>query len=59
MMAFVLMTISFTVAILLASVIGCVVMLNPKVMKWYVKYVMKKMNDFEDVTEDLFEAKGL
>lgn len=59
MMAFVLMTISFTVAILLASAIGCVVMLNPKVMKWYMGYVMKKMNDFEDVAEDILYAKGL
>ncbi len=48
MMEFVMLTICFTVAILLASVLSVVIMLNPKVMKWY----MKKVND---VTAKLFE----
>ena len=56
MMAFVLMTISITVAILLAGVIGCVVMLNPKVMKMYMNYVMKHMYNFDD---NYFGTKGL
>ena len=48
MMEFVILTLSFTVAILLASVLGVVIMLNPKVVKWY----MKKVND---VTMLLFD----
>lgn len=41
MMTFIILTLSFTAAILLASVLGVVIMLNPKVMGWY----MKKVND--------------
>jgi hypothetical protein len=42
------MTLSFTVAILLASVISIPIVLNTKVMKWY-------MNKVQKVTENLFE----
>lgn len=41
MMEFVLMTISFTVAILLASVLGVLFMMTKPVMKWYMKRVNK------------------
>lgn len=41
MMEFIIMTLSFTVAIVLASVLGVVIMLNPKVLNWYMKKVNK------------------
>ena len=56
MMKFVMNTISFTVAILLASLVAFVVMLQPKVMKWYLKLVqertMELMDDFAVDKED-------
>lgn len=52
MMNFILMTISFAIAILLASALACAIMLQPKVMKWYTKYVMKMS---EKITDELFE----
>jgi hypothetical protein len=36
------MTLSFTVAILLAMAIMTLIVLNPKVMKLYMNYAMKK-----------------
>ena len=59
MMDFVLMTLSFTVAILLASVISVFVVLNTKVMKWYVKKTKKvTMELFDESFDDLvFEDK--
>lgn len=39
MMEFIIMTLSFTVAIVLASVLGVLIMLNPKVLGWYMKKV--------------------
>lgn len=41
MMNFVLLTLSIMVAILLASALAFVVMLNTKVMKWYMKKMFK------------------
>mgnify|MGYP003294987423 CR=1 FL=1 len=52
MMDFVLMTLSFAVAILLASFVACVIMLNKKVMKAYLKYVNKMVNE---VSAAMFE----
>lgn len=53
MLNFIILTISITVAILLASALACFIMLQPKVMKWYLRYVMKmsesivnELNDF-------------
>jgi type IV secretory pathway component VirB8 len=48
MMEFVILTLSFTVAILLASALSVVIMLNSKVTKWY----MKKINN---MTAKMFE----
>ena len=48
MLNFIMMTLSFTVAILLAAFIACMVMLNKKVAKWY----LKKANG---LTDDLFK----
>lgn len=41
MLNFILMTLSFTVAIMLAAVIGCVIISQPPVMKMYLKWVNK------------------
>ena len=55
MLNFIIMTISFTVAILLASGLGMVITLNPKVMKWY----MKKANKMTmEVLEESLKTDG-
>ena len=41
MMEFIIMTLSFTVAIMLASVLCVAIMLNSKVLGWYMKKVNK------------------
>lgn len=41
MMNFIVMTLSFTVAILLASGLAIMFVLNKKVLKWYMKKVNK------------------
>lgn len=48
MMDFIMMTLSFTVAILLASGLTVVMMLNKKVMKGYMKYVTKLSAEIAD-----------
>lgn len=48
MMAFVMMTLSITVGLLLAMGLATMIMLHPKVMKWYMNYVIKSMNRFDD-----------
>ena len=48
MMDFIVMTLSFTTAMLLASALVFVLMLNKKVMKWYVKYVNKMTVEIAD-----------
>lgn len=57
MMEFIIMALSFTVALVLASVLGILVMLNPKVLGWYMKKVnqltMKIVNDSYDSNEEL------
>lgn len=58
MMNFILMTISITVAILLAMAAATVIMLHPKVMKLYMKYcyktLMKQMDDtIEEISKEL------
>lgn len=59
MMEFIIMTGSFTVAILLASVIAFVLMLQPKVVKWYMKYMFKMMENINQITDDVIETKDL
>lgn len=41
MMNFITLTVAIALAILLASVLACIIMLQPVVMKWYLRYVMK------------------
>ena len=48
MMAFVMMTLSITVGLLLAMGLATMIMLHPKAMKWYMNYVIKSMNRFDD-----------
>lgn len=58
MMEFIIMTLSFTVGMLLASVIAFVVMFNKKVMYWYLKRVNKMVKDFEnDMIDELFDEE--
>ena len=54
MMEFIIMTLSFTCAILLAGVIGCVILMQPKVMKWYMNWAMKIS---EDCVDAMFDEK--
>lgn len=52
MMNFIVMTLSFTVAILLASFIACCIMLNKHVMRWYLKKVNEiTMGAFDEISE--------
>lgn len=53
MMEFVMMTTSFTVGILLATALVMVIAMQPKVMKWYMKYMLKQMKRFDQLVEDL------
>lgn len=56
MMNFIIMTLSFTVAILLSSVICMLVILNTKVLNWYLAKVQKlTMKMFEDLSEPMFK----
>lgn len=58
MMEFIMMTVSFTVAILLAGVIACAVMLHPKVVNWYMKYVFKMMSQCESAFVEVYDELG-
>lgn len=51
MMDFIVSTLSFTVAILLAMVLAFMVMLSPKVMKWYMKFIVKRMKQMDDLID--------
>lgn len=53
MLAFIVLTLSLTVAILLASVMAFAVMLNPKVIKWYTKRMMKYVNDLDTIYDEI------
>lgn len=50
MLNFIILTISIMVAILLASALTCFVMFQPKVFKWYLRYVQKLT---EEIIDDL------
>ena len=53
MLMFIILTLSFTVAILLAGAIGTMIMLNPKVMNWYLKKAFEYMNKVENVFDEV------
>lgn len=52
MMEFVLMTLSFTLGILLASGLALFIMMRPKVMKAYMKAMYKTMNQMDQIFDD-------
>ena len=53
MMEFIIMALSFTVAIMLASVLSVAIMLNSKVLGWYMKKVNKITNQ---IINDSFDS---
>lgn len=53
MMDFVTMTLSFTVGILLATGLAMLIAMNPKVIKWYMKCMLKQMNRFDQLVDEL------
>lgn len=59
MMEFIIMTISLTVALLLASGLSMVIvfklMNNPKVVKWYFNWFMNYMKKFENLVDQVEE----
>lgn len=55
MMEFIMLTISFTMAILLASGLSVYIVLQPKVVKWYMKHIVKYMKEIEKTLEDFEE----
>lgn len=59
MMVFIMMTISFTLAILLASGLAVWIMLQPKVLEWYTKKVFKMMNDLDKVLDKVQPPEDL
>ena len=58
MLTFVMMTLSFTVAILLSMGLSFMVMTNKKVMKWYMNYIVKMMSNMDQIVDDQMD-KGL
>jgi ABC-type amino acid transport system permease subunit len=52
MMTFIIMTLSFTVAILLSAVLSFMLMTHPKVMKWYMNYIIKIMSRMDQFVDD-------
>ena len=53
MMEFIILTLSFTVAILLASGLSLYIMMQPKVMKWYMKFIVKSMKNMDEISEEI------
>ena len=53
MLDFIILTLSFTMAILLAMGLTFVIMLHPKVVKWYMKQAWKYMNQIDEITEEI------
>lgn len=53
MMNFVLMTISFTLAILLSMVVSFVIVTRPVVLKLYMKWVNKMTKDMMEAFDDV------
>ena len=55
MFEFIVLTASFTLAILLASLFACVIVMSKPVMKWYMKRMYKMTNDIMENLEEEFE----
>lgn len=62
MMNFIMMTVSFTVAILLAGVLSTVIMFklmgNAKFVKWLTNYYMKVIEKSVEDLEDYYKGIG-
>jgi hypothetical protein len=56
-MEFIIMTLSFTVAILLAGVVSVFIMMQPKVVKWYMKKVQKLTMGVIEDSLDMIEEE--
>lgn len=52
MLTFVMMTLSFTVAILLSIGLSFMIMTNKKVMKWYMNYIVKMVSNMDQLVDD-------
>lgn len=52
-MLFVMLTLSFAVAILVAGGLALYIMMQPKVLKWYTKKVFTMMSNYEKVLEEI------
>ncbi len=55
MMTFIILTLSFTIAILLASAIALFIMMQPKVIKAYMKWVCKYVNQMDNALYEMDE----
>lgn len=56
MFEFIVLTASFTLSILLASLIACIIVMSKPVMKWYMKRMYKMTNDImENLEEEAFD----
>lgn len=52
MMEFVTLTLSFTLGLMLAIGLSTMIMMNPKVMKWYMNYMLKSVNNFDELLDN-------
>jgi hypothetical protein len=52
MFEFIVLVASFTLAILLASFIACVIVMSKPVMKWYMRRMYKMTNDIMESLEE-------
>ena len=57
MLDFIIMTLSIALGIILATVVMFVLMLQPKVIKIYTKFIMKYMENVTKISEE--EMKDL
>lgn len=53
MMMFIILTLSFTMAILLAGAIGTMIVLHPAVQKWYLKKAFEYMGKVDKTFEEV------
>lgn len=54
MMEFIILTLGITVGMLLAMATACIIMLQPKVVNWYMKKMFKAMNQGEEAFMELY-----
>lgn len=61
-MTFLTLVLAIVIGVLLASTISLVItfnlLSNPKVIKWYTKYVMKMMEKYEEELDNLEQFFG-